>query len=103
MKDIIFKLRVNVKSLAAEGRIIREEIRKCRDGRERSSLHHHKMTRVKPEARLAQLALAFAKNMPYKVVENKTHQAPDIKRLHRKLKSFTEVDIVDLETWLTTE
>ena len=100
-KIVLNSLKVNVKSLAAESRIIREEIRKATDSDEINSLHHHRMTCVRPESRLAQLSLAFARNKPYKGAEPKADKLPDSRRLCRKLQRFLpETTQEEVDAWL---
>jgi len=87
MRIEISRARVNIKSLAAEAKIIRQEVSKAKSTHIKNDLHHHKIEVVRPEARLAQLALAFLKNMPYKAVEI-TNKPLDISRLGRKINLF---------------
>ena len=94
------RARINIKSLAAEAAIIKREISRVskRDTRTAESLRYHKVTKVKPEARLAQLALAFLKGMPRKVCE--TSEKPvDIKRLHGKITKFCDFPCKRLVTF----
>ena len=85
MKPEVHKLRVNVKSLAAEAKIIREEIRRAETTEARQALHDHRMTRVRPEARLAHLALAFTRGRPYKMAESTAKSAPVVAELVKKI------------------
>ena len=71
------QLRVKIKSLAEEARIIRaEERRWVVDGRKDNatwhSLNHHRRHDVRDEARASLLAYAYLRGVPYSVVENKT-------------------------------
>jgi hypothetical protein len=88
MKPEIHKLRVNVKSLAAEAKIIREEIRMADTKEAKNVLHDHRMTRVRPEARLAHLALAFTRGVPYKTVECNAREKPPVRDLVAKVSRF---------------
>jgi hypothetical protein len=78
-------LRVKIKSLAEEARIIKLEERKAKWRRralqacqkpadkvlgEYFGLYHHRTYDVRNEARAAQLAYAFIRQMPYERVEN---------------------------------
>ncbi len=97
----IHKLRVNVKSLAEEARIIRQEAKRC--GREyRAVLDCHRRGRVRDEARIAQLALAYVRGMPYRRVESKAHVMPDVRRLVEKIGRNWKADSVSVEKWLKT-
>ena len=87
----VHKLRVNVKSLAAEARIVGEEIRRTNDPEVKSSLRSHRAWRIKPEARMAQLALAFFRGTPYKRVEKTTKSPPSAKKLAEKVGRFEYV------------
>lgn len=98
MKYSISKLRVNIKSLAAEAKIIRSEFRRTHF----AGLDSHRRGRLREEARYAQLALAFTKGKPYNVVEGKTRNKPDPARLSQKLKRagvFVNEHVV--QNWLS--
>jgi len=82
------KLRVNVKSLAAESRFIRHEMRRTRNPEVKATLACHRALRVKPEARLAHLALAFVKGVPYRHVEQKAKTAVQSAELAKKVGRF---------------
>ena len=64
------KLRIKVKSLAAEAGIIRTEEKKF-VGSDRESLYYHRILDVRNEARATQLAIAWFNNKPYNTVERK--------------------------------
>jgi len=98
--NAVHQLRVNVKSLAAEARYIREEIQRAKTQEARELLSAHRTQRLKPESRLAHLALAFIRNTPYKKVEPKTKTPPSPQNLTKKIKKFTHTDQNTIETWL---
>lgn len=101
MKTEVHQLRVNVKSLAAEARFIREEMKRATTAEARNALSIHRMVRLKPEARLAHLALAFVRGVPYSVVENHAASAPVIASLHAKIKRFVwDVAEKQVKQWL---
>lgn len=94
------RARINIKSLAAEAAIIKREISRVskRHSAYAENLRHHKVMKVKPEARLAQLALAFLKGIPRKVCE--TSEKPvDIKKLHGKITKFCDFPCKRLVTF----
>lgn len=64
------KLRIKVKNLAEEARIIRKEEGRFR-GMEKWDLQNHRTWNVRNECRATQLALAFMKGKPYSKVEPK--------------------------------
>lgn len=102
MRPEVHKLRVNVKSLAAEARIIRDEMRRATTPEARNALHDHRMTRVRPEARAAHLALAFVRGMPYKVAEASAKDKPNVRDLANKISRFAWTPNVEqkVNDWL---
>ena len=80
----IAKLRVNAKSLANEARFIRQETAKTRP-ENRGELAAHRRGRLREEARLAYLALAFLRNRPYRSVEAKGSNPVSALKLASKL------------------
>lgn len=88
------QLRVKVKSLAAEAKIIRrEELRT--HGALRDELYLHRVGVVRREARSAHLAYGFIRGRTYLQLEAKCHKAPswdDVRRLCKKYgpAAFTE-------------
>lgn len=79
----IHRLRVNVKSLAAEARFIRQEER--RTPTYQAGLRDHRTGRLREEARYTQLALSFVRGRPYVTVEMDGSKAIDVKRLTEKI------------------
>ena len=69
----VHTLRVNSKSLAAEAKIIRQEAKRC-GPYYYFGLDHHRRGRLREEARVTHLALAFIRGTPYKSVEQKTNK-----------------------------
>jgi len=100
MKPEIARLRVNVKSLAAEAKIIRQEFRRTK----LQELELHRRGRVREEARYAQLALAFVRGMCYNDVEKKCSKKPDEQRLLKKINNFLEygskIDLLVVRNWI---
>jgi hypothetical protein len=98
----IHKARINVKSLAAEARLNRQESARCGPAY-RDCLAVHRRGRLREEARYAQLALAFLRGRAYKSVEQKlTAAAPvDRVRLTKKLTGFWyKTKKQDVKEWL---
>ena len=86
--EAIHRLRVNVKSLAAEAAIIRREARRA-GAPYACALDLHRRTRLREEARYAHLALAFVRGRPYRQVEAKVlGELPGSIRLKEKLSRF---------------
>ena len=99
MKLEIHRARVNIKSLAAEALIIKREISKV-SGKSpeyiKANLQSHKAHKLKPEARLAHLALGFLKGMPKSKIETSAKPI-DVAKLYRKIKIFAH------ESWMVTQ
>jgi len=83
----VHRLRCNIKSLAAEARIIRGEENRCGQAY-RACLSSHRRGRLRDEARYAQLVLAFLRGRKYRMVENSAKTLPDVKRLVDKAKRY---------------
>lgn len=104
----IHKLRVNIKSLAAEARIIRQEARRA--GNFYSwQLTNHRRGKLREEARYTHLALAYLRGRTYAEVEGekrlercKSSACP--KRLAGKLSPYipygVTVDAKALNAWI---
>lgn len=75
-------LKIKVKSLAEEAKIIRAEERKWPgESDERVGLHNHRVLDVRRESRAACLAYGFLRGRTYKRMEAKCYEQPDWKRV----------------------
>ena len=103
MRLEITRARVNIKSLMAEAAIIRKEMGRTSDIVTKNSLHYHRVTKVRPEARLAFLALGFLKGRKRSRIEISSKEI-DVNRLYNKICGFVigvkYVKKEDLITWL---
>ncbi len=87
-------LKVKIKSLAAEAKIIRAEEEKVAAGnslywaRVRCGLRQHRIEEVRKEARAALLAYAMIRGKPYHSVERPKSKQPDIKAVQRMVDKF---------------
>ena len=96
----IHKVRCNVKSLAAESRIIRHEERRAGLAY-LWDLSSHRRGRLREESRYAQLALVFFRGRAYKAIERKSVIAVDAKRLTEKIRRYLpSVSAGEVEKWL---
>lgn len=103
MRLNIHRARVNIKSLAAEAAIIRKEmkgatlIHSC-------DLYNHRILKVRPEARLANLALAYLRGYTRSKCEKAPKTEIDPEKLLNKLKRFglTGLTKIDIINWLKT-
>lgn len=80
MNSRIRHLKVKVKSLAAEARIIRQEERRSK-GPLRESLAEHRRGVVRNEARHSQIAYALLRGKPYDEIEGTNSKPFDIKKV----------------------
>lgn len=100
----IHKLRVNIKSLTAEAKLIRQEVKRC-SPLYMQELTDHRRGRLRQEARLTHLALAYLRGRPYNVVENRSIK-PDPKSISSKLVRMIGRNTADIaldssiERWL---
>lgn len=81
-------LKVKIKSLAVEARIIRKEEQKPQNHEVREELHLHRTYDVRREARSALLAYACLRNMPYSRIEFAAISIPDWKRIERLIEKY---------------
>ena len=82
-------LKVKVKSLAAEARIIRREERRFPgDSSTRAQLQGHRRDVVRREARHSHLALAYLRGRAYRQVEQTCHRDPDWEAVARMIKKY---------------
>lgn len=98
----IHTLRVNVKTLAAEARIIRQETERA-GAVYRPHLTEHRRGRLRREARYAHLALAFLRGRPYRAVEAKCREPVDEARLANKIQRHGPNVMGRLGPWLRGE
>jgi len=100
----INKLRVNIKSLNAEMVFNRNEAKRMlqhKHGKDYVGyLESHLDIKVKPEVRLAYLALGYVKDKPYRTVENTTRHPVNANKLYDKIKRFKFVRLEDVVDWL---
>ena len=84
-------LKVKVKSLAAESKIIRlEEIKaKQRQRPElRSELYLHRILAVRPEARASHLAYGFLRGVSYRAIEKEGSRKPNWDKVKKIVERF---------------
>lgn len=106
MRDEIIRARVNIKSLTAEAKIIKDEIRRTNSTPQKDMLHAHKVSKLKPEARLANLAMGWLKNKKRSEVENSFKKEVNLSDLVKKIKKyygfFNDVQTSVIDEWLKT-
>lgn len=86
-------LKVKIKSLAEEARIIRTEERRSKPGSwQQGELHTHRVVDVRNEQRLSLLAYAFIRGVPRSVCEPHAAKEPDWARVAKLVEKFGVVD-----------
>lgn len=80
-------LRVKIKSLAEEARIIRKEEQRTR-GPLREEIYLHRIRDVRSEARSAQLAYGFIRGRTLEQMESKSRTKPNWKRVRDLCKKY---------------
>lgn len=85
-----FALKVKIKSLAAEARIIKVAATQTKDAAIKNSLREHHIHVVRREARHSQLAYAFLRGKEYCTVEAKCGTPPDFKKVADLVERFGE-------------
>ncbi len=81
-------LRVKLRSLVAEARIIKRQEARVRRGELREELSLHRRTVVRRAARETGLALGFIKGREYREMEPTTHLPPDWVSVDKMLKKY---------------
>ena len=98
------ELKVKIKSLAAEARIIKQEERRVLKHQRAQiayhskpddalslryeSLHNHRVVQVRGEARLTGLAYGFLRGTPYRRIEAKCYEAPNWVKVQSMIARF---------------
>lgn len=95
------KLRINIKSLAAEARFNRLEKHRASCGSIKQQLDQHRTGPLRQEARVSQLAYAFLRGVPYRVVENSVRDTDNLEYVCRlvakklqRIAGYSDVDVL---------
>lgn len=100
-------LKIKIKSLAAEAKIIKQEERKWKEvpfynENVKSThplyfgLHQHRIEVVRKECRSAIIAYGYLRGRAYKQIENKSHILPDYERIVTIIRHFSYNSFPDL-------
>lgn len=81
-------LRVKLKSLAAEAKIIRLETKRARQISIKNGLAEHRKGIVRFEARHTYLAYGFLRGLEYHQIEQKASEAPDWAKVKRMIERY---------------
>ena len=101
-----YELKVKIKSLAEEARIIRKEEKSLPgDSHHRTNLHNHRVVDVRREARASQLAYAYMRGTAYLRVEQTCKREPNWERVENVAKRFigSDFDQDAFEAWRKEE
>lgn len=88
MQDERTYLKIKIKSLAAEARIIRKETRRVKRISIKNGLALHRKGIVRFEARHALLAYGFLRGLEYRQMEQKAHEPPDWKKVRKMIEKY---------------
>lgn len=83
-------LKVKIKSLAAESRIIRLAVKQEKNDAVKYHLHCHRIYDIRIESRFSQLAYGFIRGREYEQIEKKAKIEPDWKRVKALVEKFGE-------------
>lgn len=95
-------LRVKLKSLAEEARIIHIEEKRAnftRDFELQNQLREHRLSIVRNESRKTLLAYQFLRGVPYSAVERPNSKPVDWSDVQRMIKKYGNNKTIDLEAW----
>ena len=103
MKNRRIYLKVKIKSLAEEAKIIRREERKMKDQDLKAGLHRHRVVEVRVEARLTQLAYAYLSGKTYQQVEPNAKKPVNWSRVKSMVQRYAypqPFKVEDLDRWV---
>lgn len=81
-------LKVKIKSLAEEAKIIRLETKRAKRASIRDGLSLHRKGPVRHEARHTHLAYGFLRGRGYRQIEPKAHVAPDWDKVRKMIERY---------------
>lgn len=81
-------LKVKIKSLAVEAKIIRNEEKRCKSSSLREGLYRHRIDVVRKEARHTLLAYGFLRGLSYKDMEPNAKVAPDWNKVRKMVEKY---------------
>ena len=81
-------LKVKIKSLAAEAKIIRTEEKRARRPGLRRGLEDHRKGIVRTESRHTHLAYGFIRGREYHQMESSTHETPNWEKVRKMVEKY---------------
>ena len=100
MNERLIHLKVKVKTLAAESRIIRKEARKT-SGMVKWAMNDHRKGIVRRHSRTNLLAYGFLRGLPYEAMESKCKEKPNFEEVSKVMKRFGG-DEKEIESWIAS-
>lgn len=101
----IVYLKVKLKSLMAEAKIIKQEELKARDRHIQGQLHKHRTVDVRNEARSTHLAYSILRGKARHTVETPNSADPDKGRIISMVRKYGEISLISaqelVKDWLT--
>ena len=93
---------MKIRYLSEEAKIIRHEERKAPNPRTFWGLRRHRVDDVRPEQRASLLAYGFIRGKPYRSIEPKAHDRPNVRRVARLATKYGTGRVPDreIEAWL---
>lgn len=81
-------LKVKIKSLAAEAKIIKQETKRARSVSIKNGLYRHRIDVVRVEARHTQLAYGFLRGRAYHQIEKNACQIPNWAKVRKMVEKY---------------
>lgn len=103
MKNSRIYLKVKIKSLAEEARIIRREERKIENQDFRDGLHRHRVIDVRKEARATLVAYGYLCGKTYRQVEPKAAKPLDWSKVKSMVQRYSRpelFEVSDFDQWV---
>lgn len=109
------ELKVKLKSLAEEARIIRKEELSIKNGNfsyksnmKRESLYLHRTTHIRPIARATYLAYGLLRGLDYHQIERTTKTIPNWGKVRAMVEKYSEASYLDanlekLKCWINND
>jgi hypothetical protein len=102
VKNGLTYLRVKLRSLAAEARVIKHEERRAKRWRQTAkleALRDHRIHVVRDEARHSHLAYGFIRGVPYRAMEHKCRHKPELNRIVRMVQKYGQMRDGTIDDW----
>ena len=103
MKNSRIYLKVKIKSLAEEAKIIRREERKIENQDFRNGLHRHRVVDVRKEARATLIAYGYLCGKTYKQLEPNATKPLDWSKVKSMVQRYSRPELFkveDLDSWV---